>query len=70
MRKALPVSGRLEGALTMTKEQAIEACARALVRSKGNREENWGVTPWATDFATNLATCLEALNLLPKSSSE
>jgi hypothetical protein len=70
MRNALPVSGRLEGARTMTKDQAIEACARALVKSKGNREENWGVTPWAKDFATNLAICLEALDLLPNTTSE
>jgi hypothetical protein len=58
------------GSKDMTKDQAIEACARALVRSKGNREENWGATPWAKDFATNLAICLEELNLLPQPTSE
>ena len=54
----------------MTKDEAIEACAKALVRSKGNREENWGITPWAKDFATNLVICLQALDLLSKTPLE
>jgi hypothetical protein len=58
-----------EGALYMTKEQATQTCAKALLRSLGKREENWGITPWAKDFATNLAICLEALDLLPKTTT-
>jgi hypothetical protein len=54
----------------MTKEQAIEACAKALLRSKGHREENWEITPWAKEFAEKLVPCLEELDLLPKTTPE
>jgi hypothetical protein len=54
----------------MTKDEAIEACAKAIVKSKGLHESNWRTNQAAKDFATNLATCLEAFNFLPKTTSE
>jgi len=57
--------------IDMTKEQAIEACAKAIVvKNMGLPESNWQTNPPAKDFATNLVTCLEALDLLPKTTSE
>ena len=55
----------------MTKEQAIEACAKAIVvKNMGLPESNWQTNPKAQDFAAYLVTCLETLDLLPKTTSE
>ena len=53
----------------MTKEQAIEACAKAILRSMGHREIGWEKSD-AKDFATKLVACLEALDLLSKTPFE
>jgi hypothetical protein len=58
-----------EGSIDVTKEQAIEKCAKAILRSHGYGEINWEKSD-AKDFATKLVTCLEALDLLPKTASE
>jgi hypothetical protein len=57
------------GSIDMTKEQAIEACAKAILRSMGHREIGWEKSD-AKDFATKLVTCLEALDLLSKTPFE
>jgi hypothetical protein len=43
----------------MTKEQAIEKCAKAILRSMRYRESNWEKSD-AKGFATKLVTWLEA----------
>jgi hypothetical protein len=53
----------------MTKEQAIEACTKAILRSMGCREINWEKSD-AKDFVTKLVACLEALDLLSKTPLE
>jgi hypothetical protein len=57
------------GSIDTTKEQAIEACAKAILRSMGHREIGWEKSD-AKDFATKLVTCLEALDLLSKTPFE
>jgi hypothetical protein len=52
----------------MTEEQAIEACAKAILRNMGYREIGWEKSD-AKDFATKFVSCLEALDLLPKTTS-
>ena len=47
----------------MNKDQAIEACAKAMMKRQGYREESWRDNPTATDLAANLVASLEALGL-------
>jgi hypothetical protein len=58
-----------KGGLALTKEQAIETGAKAILRSMGYREIGWEKSD-GKDFATNLAICLEALDLLSKTPLE
>jgi hypothetical protein len=53
----------------MTKDEAIEKCAKAILKRLNHPESTWQTTP-AKTFATDLVTCLEALDLLPKTTSE
>jgi hypothetical protein len=47
----------------VTKEQAVEKCARALVRRQGYNEEDWKNVPASIDFAKDVIACLEVLGL-------
>jgi hypothetical protein len=49
----------------MTTDEAIEACARAILRRMGQPESTWQTNPMANDFATKLVPALEALGLWP-----
>jgi hypothetical protein len=46
----------------MTKDQAIEKCARAMLRRLGQREENW-MQGRQKDLAADIVAALEALEL-------
>jgi hypothetical protein len=48
----------------MTKQEAIEKCARALVKRHGIREENWTIQPNQAALAADIVAALEALGLL------
>ena len=45
----------------MTKDQAIEKCARAMLRRLGLREENWLDQPTQNTLAADIVAALEAL---------
>jgi hypothetical protein len=47
----------------MTKDDAIEACAKAIIQKRGYRVEQWRDYPVAISTATNLIAALEALGL-------
>jgi hypothetical protein len=47
----------------MTKDQAIEACAKAILRRMGQRESNWETSGGAKEFASKLVPALEAPGL-------
>jgi hypothetical protein len=48
----------------MTREQAIETCAKAFMRRRGYCEALWQQYPVQVDFARDLVAALEALGLL------
>jgi hypothetical protein len=48
----------------MTKDEAIEKCAKAMLRLRNIREENWNIQPKEKELAANLVAALEALELL------
>jgi hypothetical protein len=48
----------------MTKDQAIEACAKAMLRRRGQREEQWKESAQQLDLAKDLVAALEAIGLL------
>jgi hypothetical protein len=48
----------------MTKDDAIETCAKAITKGMGYREESWRNQPQAADFAKHLVAALEALGLV------
>jgi hypothetical protein len=50
----------------MTKDEAIEKCARALCRSYNFREGDWKIQTKQRELATDIVTALEALRLLPE----
>jgi hypothetical protein len=50
----------------MTKEEAVEKCARAIIRSRGEREDTWRDAVRDKDFAEKLVVCLKELGLLPQ----
>jgi hypothetical protein len=47
----------------MTKDQAIEKCARAILKRRGLREENWLDQPTQNTLAADILAALEALGL-------
>jgi hypothetical protein len=47
----------------MTKDQAIETCARAMVKRVGNPEETWAVSVKHKELAADIVAALEALGL-------
>ena len=49
----------------MTKMQAVETCAKALLQREGRDPENWVSYPENTELAAKIVTALEALGLLP-----
>jgi hypothetical protein len=52
----------------MTKHDAIEKCARAMVKRQGYGEHQWRQYPTHVEFAENIVVALEALGLLKPSS--
>jgi hypothetical protein len=50
----------------MTKDQAIEKCARAMLKRRGLREENWLDQPTQNTLAADIVAALEALELWPQ----
>jgi hypothetical protein len=46
----------------MTKDEAIEICARAMLRRRSYREESWRDYPQA-EMAADIVAALEALGL-------
>ena len=48
----------------MSKDEAIEKCARAIVKRHGYREENWRDQPTQNTLAADIVAALEALKLL------
>jgi hypothetical protein len=53
------------GTRKMTKDQAIEKCARAMLKRRGLREENWLDQPTQNTLAADIVAALEALELWP-----
>ena len=49
----------------MTKMQAIEMCAKAMLRRQGCEPATWFQYPENTELAANIVTALDALGLLP-----
>ena len=49
----------------MTKMQAIEMCAKAMLRRQGYEPAAWFQYPENTELAANIVTALDALGLLP-----
>jgi hypothetical protein len=47
----------------MNKDQAIEACAKAIAKIHGYKEENWKDSPNFTNRAADIVAALEALEL-------
>jgi hypothetical protein len=47
----------------VTKDQAIEKCARAMLKRRGLREENWLDQPTQNTLAADILAALEALGL-------
>jgi hypothetical protein len=47
----------------MSREQAVEASAKAMVKRRGYNEENWKNQPQSADLAQDIVTALEALGL-------
>ena len=49
----------------MTKDQAIEKCARAMLKRPGLREENWLNQPTENTLAADIVAALKTLELWP-----
>jgi hypothetical protein len=47
----------------MSKDEAIEKCARAMAKRRGFREENWNIQPAQKDLAADIVAALDALGL-------
>jgi hypothetical protein len=47
----------------MNREQAIEACAKALAKRRGYVEESWKQQPKSAELAADIVAALEALEL-------
>jgi hypothetical protein len=54
-----------EGVFIVTEGEAIEKCARAILRSRNEREDIWRESLRDKDFAEKLVVCLKELGLLP-----
>jgi hypothetical protein len=52
----------------MTRERAIEACARAIVKRHGYREDNWRQQDTQKALAADIVAALEALGLWKETS--
>jgi hypothetical protein len=51
------------GVTQMSKDEAIEKCARAMAKRRGFREENWNIQPAQKDLAADIVAALDALGL-------
>ncbi len=49
----------------MTKMEAIELCAKAMLRRQGCETAGWFKYPENTELAANIVAAIEALGLLP-----
>ena len=49
----------------MTKDEAIEKCIKAILRSRGDSEAQWRQSATEKDFAEKLVCCLKELGVLP-----
>ncbi|MDB5602340.1 MAG: hypothetical protein JWN71_4384 [Xanthobacteraceae bacterium] len=47
----------------MTRDEAIEKIAKAMLRKRGQPEQSWQSSVYDKDFASNVVTALEALGL-------
>jgi hypothetical protein len=47
----------------MTRDEAIEKCAKALARRHNYPEQTWKDNPTQTGLVENIITCLEALGV-------
>ena len=47
----------------MTRDEAIEKCAKALARRHNYPEQTWKDNPTQTGLVENIITCLETLEL-------
>jgi hypothetical protein len=47
----------------MTRDQALEACVRAMLRRKNYSEDMWQDSPDRKNIADNIITALEVLGL-------
>jgi len=66
MREPKPSGGRRpspEGVFKMTRDQALEACVRAMLRRKNYSEDMWQDSPDQKNIADNIITALEVLGL-------
>jgi hypothetical protein len=52
-----------KGVLKMTRDQALEACVRAMLLRKNYSEDMWQDSPNQKDIADNIITALEVLGL-------
>jgi hypothetical protein len=48
----------------VTKEEAVEKCVKAILRSRGDNEAQWKEAATHKDFAEKLVACLKELGLL------
>jgi hypothetical protein len=53
----------LKGVFKMTRDQALEACVRAMLRRKNYFEDMWQDSPDQKNIADNIITALEVLGL-------
>jgi hypothetical protein len=62
---SLPLAGGhlLKGVFKMTRDQALEACVRAMLRRKKYSEDMWQDSPDQKNIADNIITALEVLGL-------
>jgi hypothetical protein len=48
----------------MTREEAVETCAKAMMRRRGYNEQQWREQSKLADLAQDIVVALEALELL------
>ena len=60
---ALAGGHRVKGMFKMTRDQALEACVRAMLRRKNYSEDMWQDSPDQKNIADNIITVLEVLGL-------
>jgi hypothetical protein len=53
----------LKGVFKMTRDQALEACVRAMLRRKNYSEDMWQDSPDQKNITDNIITALEVLGL-------